>query len=440
MPLPHGVVKEPVRILVIGGGHAGTYTALRLERLLRATGAPRAEVRLVTPEPYLTYRPLLAAAAAGTLSLRHVLVPLRRVLRTTRLLLGEAVSLDLATRTAYVRTPAGPEAAPVPYDFLVLTPGAIPEPPPPHALALHSLADALALRSHVLAQLDLASSTRDPAVREAALCFVFLGGGYAGVDALTALRGMAERALTHYPGLSRADLRWVLAEPGEQLLPETPADIGTYASRALRRIGAEIRLGATPHTYCPGLLVLDDGDSLATRTLVHTPSAVRAPGAPPHPLLTTPALPLTPDGRLRCTPDLAVTGTPHTWAAGDTAAVPDPETPGAICPPHAGHAHGQARVLADNLLATLRGEPTRPYDEKSEGVYVALGPHDGLARLHGRTLTGRPARLLLGAHHLSRLPTARRKGRVLTEWAFTTLFPREPVALAAPETEPGAPP
>ncbi|WP_431035396.1 NAD(P)/FAD-dependent oxidoreductase [Streptomyces sp. P6-2-1] len=429
-----------MRILVIGGGHAGTYTALRLERLLRAAGAPRAEVRLVTPEPYLTYRPLLAAAAAGTLSPRHVLVPLRRVLRTTRLLLGEAVSLDLAARTVYIRTPAGPEAAPVPYDELVLTPGTAPAPPPPHALPLHSLADALALRSHVLAQLDLASSTRDPAVREAALCFVFLGGGYAGVDALTALRDMAERALTHYPGLRPADLRWVLAEPGERLLPEAPADIATYASRALRRAGAEIRLGTALRTYRPGLLVLGDGDSLATRTLAHTPSALRAPGAPSHPLLTTPALPLTPEGRLRCAPDLAVTGTPHTWAAGDTAAVPDPGTPGATCAPHAGHAHGQAHTLAGNLLATLRGEPTRPYEEKNEGPYVALGPHDGLARLHGRTLTGRPAAILLRAHHLSRLPTARRKGRVLTEWAFTTLFPREPVALGAPEADPGEPP
>ncbi|MFJ4439881.1 NAD(P)/FAD-dependent oxidoreductase [Streptomyces sp. NPDC088923] len=429
-----------MRILVIGGGHAGTYTALRLERLLHAAGAPRAEVRLVTPEPSLTYRPLLAAAAAGTLSPRHVLVPLRRVLRTTRLLLGEAVSLDLATRTAYVRTPAGPEAAPVPYDVLVLTPGTAPTPPPPHALTLHSIADALALRSHVLAQLDLASSTRDPAVREAALCFVFLGGGYAGVDALPALRAMAERALRHYPGLRPADLRWVLAEPGERLLPEAPADSGTYVARALRRDGTEIRLGAAPRTYRPGLLVLDDGDSLATRTLVHTPSAIRAPGAPPHPLLTTPALPLTPDGRLRCTSGLAVTGTPHTWAAGDTAAVPDPQRPGATRAPHAGHAHGQAQVLADNLLATLRGEPTRPYDEKDEGLYVALGPHDGLARLHGRTFTGRPAVLLARAHHLSRLPTARRKGRVLTEWAFSALFPREPVPLGAPAAGPGEPP
>lgn len=431
----HGVVKEPARILVVGGGYVGMYTALRLQRKLKDG---EAEVVLVTPDPYLTYQPFLPEAAAGSLSPRHVVVPLRRVLTGCRLLLGEVVSVDHATRTAYVTTPAtedeGGGAAELGYDEIVLAPGSVSHTLPVPGLAEHGIGfttveEAIGLRNHVLEQLDIASSTRDPALRDAALTFVFVGAGYAGVEALAELEDMAGDASGHYHNLERDDMKWVLVEAGGRILPEVAPELGTYALRALRRRGVDVRLGTRLSSCEQRVAVLDDGTRLPTRTLVWTT------GVRPHPLLAACDLPTDDRGRLVCTPRLDVAGTPHAWGAGNAAAVPDLTAPeeGRICAPNASHALHQARVLADNLLASLRGGPARDYRHRPSGSVATLGLHQGVAQIRGRKLTGYPAWFLHRLHHLGRVPTANRKARVLAEWTVSAFFTREIVSLGSLE-------
>ncbi|MEV0850598.1 NAD(P)/FAD-dependent oxidoreductase [Streptomyces sp. NPDC049954] len=429
------MVKEPARILVVGGGYVGMYTALRLQRKLKDG---EAEVVLVTPDPYLTYQPFLPEAAAGSLSPRHVVVPLRRVLTGCRLLLGEVVSVDHATRTAYVRTPAtedeGGGASELRYDEIVLAPGSVSHTLPVPGLAEHGIGfttveEAIGLRNHVLEQLDIASSTRDPALRDAALTFVFVGAGYAGVEALAELEDMAGDASRHYHNLERDDMTWVLVEAGSRILPEVAPELGTYALRALRRRGVDIRLGTRLSSCEQRVAVLDDGTRLPTRTLVWTT------GVRPHPLLAACDLPTDDHGRLVCTPRLDVAGTPHAWGAGNAAAVPDLTAPeeGRICAPNASHALHQARVLADNLLASLRGGPARDYRHRPSGSVATLGLHKGVAQIRGRKLTGYPAWFLHRLHHLGRVPTANRKARVLAEWTVSAFFTREIVSLGSLE-------
>ncbi|MFF3766224.1 NAD(P)/FAD-dependent oxidoreductase [Streptomyces sp. NPDC001922] len=432
-------MKEPARILVVGGGYVGMYTALHLQRKLK-----RDEARIVVldPEPYMTYQPFLPEAAAGSISPRHVVVPLRRVLGDCQVVIGEARSIDHAKRTATITTLAtdeeGTGAVELEYDELVLAPGSVSRTLPIPGLAEYGIGfktveEAIGLRNHVLEQLDIASSTRDPEVRDAALTFVCVGGGYAGVEALAELEDMARYAARYYHNVSPEDMKWILVEATDRILPEVGAEMGRYTVRELRRRGIDVRMETRLESCEDRVAVLSDGSRFPTRTLVWTA------GVKPHPVLATTGLPLNGRGRLKCTAALRVDGVEHVWAAGDAAAVPDvtSDESGALCAPNAQHALRQAKVLAENLLASLRGEPVREYEHKYVGSVASLGLHKGVAHVYGRKLKGYPAWFMHRVYHLSRIPTFNRKARVLAEWTLSGLFKREIVSLGSLENPRG---
>ncbi|WP_445394758.1 NAD(P)/FAD-dependent oxidoreductase [Streptomyces sp. LE64] len=426
-----------VRVLVIGGGYVGTYTALRLQRNLAASIARgETEIVLVTPDPYMTYRPLLPEAAAGSIDPRHVVVPLRRLLDRCRVVIGEAHAVDHAKRTATVSTLAtadeGTGTTTIAYDELVLAPGTVSRTLPVPGLAEHgigfrTLEEAIGLRNHVIEQLDLASSTRDPELRAAALTFVFVGGGYAGVEALAELEDMARYAVRHYHNVRPEDMRWVLVEAADRVLADVAPDLGAYTVSELRRRGVDVRLNTRLARCTDRVAHLSDGSRLPTRTLVWTT------GTAPHPLLTATDLPLTDTGRLACTARLAVDGAPHAWGAGDAAAVPDLTRPGEHTAPHAQHALRQARLLGDNIAAALEGRPLKDYVHRSATCVASLGLHKGVAHVRGRPVKGYPAWFLHRVRHLRGVPTVRRKVRVLAEWTLAGLFSREIVSLGSLE-------
>ncbi|MDO0927037.1 NAD(P)/FAD-dependent oxidoreductase [Streptomyces sp. TG1A-8] len=433
------MVKERARILVVGGGYVGMYTALRLQRRLkRELGRGEAEITVVTPEPYMTYQPFLPEAAAGSISPRHVVVPLRRVLDRCRIIIGEVTSIDHAVRTAAVTTLAtkeeGGAAELLGYDELVLAPGSVSRTLPVPGLAEHGIGfrtveEAIRLRNHVIEQMDIASSTRDPSVRDAALTFVFVGGGYAGVEALGELQDMARYAARYYHNVRPGDMRWILVEAAGRILPEVGEELGRYTVTQLRRRNVQVLLDTRLESCADRVAVLSDGQRFPTRTVVWTA------GVKPHPVLAATDLPRTGRGRLKCTAELTVDGAPHAWAAGDAAAVPDVTAaePGTETAPNAQHAVRQARVLGDNIVHALRGEPLETYAHRYVGSVASLGLHKGVAQVYGRKLKGYPAWFMHRAYHLSRVPTFNRKARVLAEWTLAGLFKREIVSLGSLE-------
>ncbi|MCX5398041.1 NAD(P)/FAD-dependent oxidoreductase [Streptomyces sp. NBC_00102] len=431
--------RPSARILVVGGGYVGMYTALRLQRKLKSRlRSGEIEILVVTPDPYMTYQPFLPEAAAGSISPRHVVVPLRRVLRRCRIVVGEVHRIDHVNRTATVSTLAtggpGDGAVEMPYDELVLAPGSVARTLPVPGLAesgigFRTVEEAIKLRNHVIEQMDIASATRDPALRDAALTFVFVGGGYAGVEALAELEDMARYAARYYHNIRSDDLRWILVEATGRILPEVGEAMGTYAVRELRGRNVDVRLDTRLDSCEDRVAVLSDGSRFPTRTLVWTA------GVRPAPLIAESGFPVTGRGRLRCTADLRVAGTQHAWAAGDAAAVPDltaPE-PGATTAPNAQHAVRQAKVLAGNVVAALDGRPLTAYRHAHAGSVASLGLHKGVAHVFGRRLKGYPAWFMHRAYHLSRVPTFNRKARVLAEWTLSGLFTREIVSLGSLE-------
>ncbi|MFF8696865.1 NAD(P)/FAD-dependent oxidoreductase [Streptomyces sp. NPDC015144] len=427
------------RILVVGGGYVGMYTALRLQRKLKQKlRRGEAEIVVVTPEPYMTYQPFLPEAAAGSISPRHVVVPLRRVLAHCTIVIGEVRTLDHTRRTATVTTLAtgedGTGALEIPYDEIVLAPGSVSRTLPVPGLADHGIGfktveEAISLRNHVIEQMDIASATRDPAIRDAALTFVFVGGGYAGVEALAELEDMARYTARYYHNITADDLKWILVEASGRILPEVGDELGVYAIRELRGRNIDVRLDTRLESCEDRIAVLSDGSRFPTRTLVWTA------GVKPAPLLAATGLPLDERGRLRCTAQLAVEGTAHAWSAGDAAAVPDltATEPDSRTAPNAQHAVRQARVLAGNVLASLAGEPLQEYRHRNAGSVASLGLHKGVAHVYGRKLKGFPAWWMHRTYHLSRVPTFNRKARVLAEWTLAALFKREIVSLGSLE-------
>ena len=419
---------SPPRILIVGGGYVGMYTALRLQRRLRRG---EATITIVDPQSYMTYQPFLPESAAGNLEPRHLVVPLRKVLTRCEILNGRIASLSHERRTARFEPIEG-AGRDLSYDILVLAPGSIARTLPIPGLAecgigFHTVAEAIYLRNQVLSRLDLAASTEDAALRRRALSFVFIGGGYAGIEAMAELEDMARDALRFYPGLTERDMTWVMVEATGRILPEVSADMAEYTVRQLEKRGIKVRRNTKVESMIDGRVVLTDGSTLETDTIVWT-AGVRA-----NPMLEQTDLPLDDAKRLKCRPDLRVEGIEGAWSAGDSAAVPDltKDDPNALCGPTAQHAVRQSKRLADNLISSLRGKPLRDYRHAYAGSVASLGLHRGVAEVYGIKVKGFPAWFMHRTYHVSRMPTLNRKVRVIADWTLALFFRREIVSFGS---------
>jgi NADH:ubiquinone reductase (H+-translocating) len=394
--------------LVVGGGFAGAYVA----RLLGRRGST-----IVSPENFMLYTPLLPEAASGTLEPRHVVVPLRQMCPHAELVLGRATALDVANRRVRVETDE--EVINIGYDNVVIALGAISRTLPipgltDHAVGFKSLADAIYLRNHVLRRLEAAASAPNEAHRRRELTFVFVGAGYAGVEALAELSDLVRDALRYYPTLRNEPQHWVLVDAAPKILPEIPMPLGEYAARQLVRRGVDIRVGTTLQSVEPHAAVLSDGDRILTSTVVWT-AGVRA-----NPTNERFGLPLDERGRVRVEPSLQVEGVDHVWALGDGARVPNLATPGQYDPPTCQHALRQARRVVKNL----NGE-RKPYRYRMLGQVATLGRYKGIAQVPGALLRGFPGWFVTRTYHLYQLPLATRKLRVVTDWTTSLFFRRD---------------
>jgi NADH dehydrogenase len=421
--------QNTTHLLIVGGGYVGMYTALRLQRKLRRElGRGEVRITLVDPQSFMTYQPFLPEAAAGNLEPRHVVAPLRRVLDRVTILNGRAVRIDHEQRRVRVRLAGDAADRDLAYDRIVVAAGSISKTLPIPGLAEYGIgfktvAEAIYLRNHVLARLDIAASNDDEEIRRRALTFVFVGGGYAGVEALAELEDMARYAIRYYPGLKPEDMRWVLVEASGRILPEVGEDMGAWTVEALRRRRIEVRLQTMLKSAENGLIVLSDGETFEAGTLVWTA------GVKPHPVVSDSDLPVDDKGRLKATAELTIEGTEDAYAAGDNAAVPDLTKPGQLCAPNAQHAVRQAKRLADNIVADLSGRPRKPYEHAYAGSVASLGLHKGVAQIYGVKVRGFPAWFMHRTYHLSRVPTFNRKVRVVADWTLALFFRREIVSL-----------
>nr|WP_204341694.1 NAD(P)/FAD-dependent oxidoreductase [Micromonospora terminaliae] len=420
---------NPKRILVVGAGHVGLYAALRLSKKLSSR---EAEVIVVDPQPHMTYQPFLPEASAGNISPRHAVVPLRRELRKCKVVAGTVTRIDHDRRTAVVQPISGPTRE-IQYDHVVVAPGSVSRTLPipglhENGIGFKTIGEAIFLRNHVLDRLDVAAATTDPEVRSRALTFVFVGGGYAGIEALAEMEDMARDALRYYPELKPEDMRWVLVEATQRVLPEVDRDMGAYTVQELLKRNMDIRLDTRLESCVDGVAKLSDGSVFPSDTIVWTA------GVKPSPMLDATDFPRDERRRVTCLPTLQIVDGDRVvegaWSAGDCAAVPDlTKEPGNFCSPSAQHAVRQAARMADNIVNVIRGREPVNYKHKHAGSVASLGLHKGVAQVYGVKMTGWPAWFMHRTYHMSRIPSFNRKVRVVVDWSLAFFLKREVVAL-----------
>ena len=365
----------------------------------------------------MLYTPMLPEAASGTLEPRHVVVPLRQMCPHAELILGSATGISTEQRQVQVETED--ELLTISYRELVVALGAISRTLPipglaDHALGFKNLADAIHLRNHVLRRLEAAAAASSESRRARELTFVFVGAGYAGVEALAELSDLVRDALRYYPGLRTAPQHWVLVEAAPKILSEIPSRLGDYAARELQGRGVDIRVKTTLESVEPHAAVLSTGDRIPTSTVVWT-AGVRA-----NPANERLGLPVDERGRIVVDPTLRVENVPHVWALGDGARVPNLATPGEYDPPTSQHALRQARRLAKNLTH----EPA-PYRYRMLGQVATLGRFRGIADVLGVRFRGFLGWFITRTYHLYQLPLLTRKLRVVTDWTTALFFRRD---------------
>jgi len=420
------------RIVVIGAGFAGLHTLRRLERRV-PRGA--AEIVLVAPNDYMLYSPLLPQVASGLLTPQSLAISLNRVLRRTRMVPGTAVGVDTEARVVVIERING-EFTHERYDRLVLAPGSLTRAFDipglrDHAFGNKNLAEAVVLRDHVLAQLELANASHDPVEREERCRFIVVGGGYSGAETAAALERLTRDMARRYPEL-RPLISWHLVDVAPHILPELGVKLGDEALDLLRRMGIEVKLGVSVKEVTENRVTLTDGRVLPCRTLIWTA------GTTPSPLMGTLGGEVD-RGRLVVGADMAAPGLPGVFALGDAAAVPDlSREDGRYCPPTAQYAQRQGAVAADNVISSLLGRPLHEFHHKDLGLVVDLSGKEALARPLGYELTGLPALGVTRAYHLMAVPSAPSRARVLANWAIDTLLGGEVSRLGFHHGKPSA--
>jgi len=403
-------------ILILGGGFAGATVARRLGR----TGAT-----VVSDENALLFTPMLPEVASGSIEPRHVVVPLRQMCPHADLVLGEVTAIDTDSRSVIVSNEVG--ELHYGYEHLVIALGAVSRTLPIPGLARYGVGfktfyDAVYLRDHVLRELELADNELNPDRAAAHLGFVFVGAGYAGVEALAELHDLVQDALRDYPRLRAIRQRWVLVEAQDTILPAIPSRLGGYAGELLARRGIEILTSTRLDAVHADRVELSDGQVIAAHTLVWSA------GVAPHALVADLDLPTDERGHVRVDETLRVEGYDDVWALGDAARVVNAATPGRIDPPTSQHAIRQARRLARNLHAALAGEPLTPYSYRALGQVATLGRYRGIAEVLGIRASGLVGWFITRSYHLYAMPLVTRRMRVLTDWTLSLFFRRDIVS------------
>ncbi len=409
----------PTRVLVLGGGFGGVYSALHLERTFRSD--PSVEITLVSRDNFFLFTPMLHEVAASDLDITHIVSPLRALLKQTRMFIGDVASIDLERKQVVVSHGFERHDHVLEYDQLVIALGSVTNfyglpGLEQRALTMKTLGDAIHLRNRVIATLE-EGDTECAAGGGGLLTFVVAGGGFAGVETIAGLNDLVRDALRFYPRLSPDRIRMVLVHAGPTILPELGDALGAYAQARLAERGIEILTDAKVGGITDREVTLADGRRIPSRLVVWTA------GTSPHPLLHE--LPCRLDrGRVVVDGTLAVPGWPGVWSLGDCAVVPDART-GTAYPPTAQHALREAKTVAANIAATLRGRAVRPFSFRTIGQLAAIGRRTGVASVFGFHFSGFFAWWLWRTIYLSKLPRFEKKCRVAIDWTLDLIFSKD---------------
>ena len=429
--LSRGKYKLTTKVLILGGGFSGFFTARHLKKLLKN----KVSIELINRENYFVFQPLLPEVAGGSISAQNAVSPLRFLIRDIKIRKAEVESIDKEAQTVTIFQGVQRRPTHLAYDHLVIalgsdsdlsrTPGL-----QEHALTMKTLDDARKLRAHVIERLEHADITQLPEVKEGALTFTIIGGGFSGIETVGEIKDLIDRSLKYYPNIKASEIRVVLLEFAERVLNEMPASLANYAVEKLKKRGVELHLGVGVSECTGTQLVTTKGDVINTRTIIATI------GNSPSPVITK--FPVAQEqGRVLVDRNLRVRDTQNIWSIGDCAIIPlneEQKSKEDFAPPTAQFAVREAKSLAQNIKAELENKPLKPFQYNSKGALASLGAGRGVAEIFGIKLTGRLAWLIWRAYYILFLPGIPTKISVLWNWIMDSMSPRSVVQLYSEKT------
>ncbi|CAN5487711.1 hypothetical protein BH09PLA1_BH09PLA1_24930 [soil metagenome] len=424
MPNESSPTATRTRIVILGGGFAGLYTTLHLQRIFK--GRDDIEIALVSRNNYFTMTPLLFEAGSGVLEPRHAVSPIRPLfhLEIARFIEAEIEAVDLDRQIVHT-TLVHREPLEIPYDHLVLALGGVTNtaiiPGSTEAMTFKTLADAIFLRNHVIERFEQADVERDESRKRALLTFVIIGAGLVGVELQGELHEFLHHVRRHYLNVPESMLRFELIEAAPRVLMEMDEDLASYAHGVYEKRGIRVRVNTKVSRIETGSISLESGETIESNTII------LAAGVMPSPLIANLDIARHQNGRVSVEPTMRAVERTNVWALGDCAAIPDPQ--GKPYPPLAQHAIREARLLAKNIAAQLDDQPLQPFIYHSLGTLAALGKYKGVGRVLSFKLRGFPAWFAWRTYYLLQMPRWSRRLRIMIDWTIALLFSYDVVEL-----------
>jgi NADH:quinone reductase (non-electrogenic) len=409
------------QVLILGGGFGGLHLALALDRSLARDDD--VTVTLVNDENYFQYTPMLPEVVGSDIELSHVVVASRKLFRHVNFFKGAVERIDLGSKRVTVTH--GLDAAHVHefmYDYLVIALGSITDfhhlpGVEENALTMKTLGDAIRLRNRMIEFLEEADREPVAEERSAMLTFVVAGGGFSGAETAAAMNDLLREACKFYRSLSVRDIKVVLAHPGHVILPELDARLGAYAQHKMANAGVDIRLNTKVSGYVDGSVRFNDGSTITAKTLLWTAGVSPSPLVDPLPCKKERA-------RIGVNDYMELPEWPGVWALGDCAMIPIQRT-GQFYPPTAQHAEAEAKILAENITAAIRGGEKKPFVFRELGKMAVIGRRSGVATVLGFDISGLIAWMMWRSLNLSLMPGAERKLRIMLDWGLDLLFAKD---------------
>ncbi len=415
-----GTTTPPThRIVILGGGFGGVYTARHLERRLRHR--TDVSVTLVSRDNYFLMTPLLFEAGSGVLDPRHAVTPIRRMLDKTQFVEAEIERIDLERKVVVVRHSPETGTDELPFDQLVVAVGGVTNTRiiagSQHAICFKHLADAIYLRNHIIDAFEEADLPHDFLERRKLMTYAVVGAGLVGVELMGELTEFVRNIAAAYKNAREQLPQFHLLEAGPRVLPEMDEVLADYARDKLKSRGVNVRTNAPVKEIAPGLVTLEDG------TVIEADTIVLAAGVATNPMLAD--LPVQKDrkGRVAVDETMRSKSHPFVWALGDCASIPDRN--GKPYPQLAQHALREAKVLASNIASVLDRGGTgelRPFVYETMGTLAALGAFSGVGRVMRFRIKGFIAWWVWRTYYLMQMPRWERRLRIVLDWTVALFF------------------